>query len=337
MLFKDADDLLVEFKEFLPTFIGGGMAPASVSRIASHTSTAPAPAPPSEHGTPQKSAAKRRKRDSGKDIANGSATNGNKAAAEPSRVRDPSAVIPSPKRRRAFPPHTQDKKRPRVAKVAGKARAQSPSFPSTFVAPASPPSMHHAPPPAGYAAPAPVPGPSALPVPLAATQDELGFFDRVRRSLDTREAYDDLLRLLGLFARDVIDARALVRRVEPFLAGELFATFKAMLGWDDGLGSVERGPPGSIRTGPADMVPPPRPEDESMGPSYRRLPESVRDSCHVWTRACAEKEVCRNNGWRARGATSSHARCSTTSGCRTRRGSPRSRTLSRTRRTRTRR
>jgi hypothetical protein len=61
-------------------------APAPVSRIASHVLAAPALGPPSEHGTPQKSAAKRRKRDSSKEIANGPATNGNKIAAKPSRV-----------------------------------------------------------------------------------------------------------------------------------------------------------------------------------------------------------------------------------------------------------
>jgi hypothetical protein len=54
----------------------------------------------------------------------------------------------------------------------------------------------------------------------------------------------------------------------------LFAQFKQLVNWDDRIGNVNYGPPGSIRTGPHDAALP-RPVDDAQSPSYRRLPESV--------------------------------------------------------------
>ncbi len=53
------------------------------------------------------------------------------------------------------------------------------------------------------------------------------------------------------------------------------AQFKDLLGWDDKQGNVEFGPPGSIRTSAPDPMAPRNPDDGD-GPSYRRLPETVR-------------------------------------------------------------
>jgi len=112
-------------------------------------------------------------------------------------------------------------------------------------------------------------GPSNMPT------DELMFFDRAKKLLESRETYDDFLKLLNLYSKDVIDAKQLVARAEIFLGdGDLFAQFKHLLSWDDRHGSVEYGPPGSIRTGPPEPILP-RPVDDGEGPSYRKLPDSV--------------------------------------------------------------
>lgn len=78
-----------------------------------------------------------------------------------------------------------------------------------------------------------------------------------------------------MFTRDVIDASTLVRRAEGFLGdGELMASFKDIIGWDEREGSHGYGPLGSIRTGPPEAMAA-TPVDDGQGPSYRRLPESV--------------------------------------------------------------
>jgi len=101
------------------------------------------------------------------------------------------------------------------------------------------------------------------------------FFERAKRALEARDVYDDFLKLLNMYTRDIIDLKTLVVRAEKFLADDtLLAQFKRLVNWDDRIGNVNYGPPGSIRTGPHD-APLPRPVDDTQGPSYRRLPESV--------------------------------------------------------------
>ena len=111
--------------------------------------------------------------------------------------------------------------------------------------------------------------------PSTTTQDELAFFERVKKYLETRETYDEFLKLLSMYSKGIIDAKQLVTHAEPFLAGgELMAQFKLLLNWDDKQDSVEYGPPGSVRTGPPEPILP-RATDDGEGPSYRKLPESV--------------------------------------------------------------
>ena len=119
-------------------------------------------------------------------------------------------------------------------------------------------------------------GPSSLqPVVSSSPQDELMFFERAKRALEARDLYDDFLKLLNLYTRDIIDLKTLVVRAEKFLADDvLHAQFKRLVSWDDRIGNVNYGPPGSIRTGPHDAALP-RPIDDAQGPSYRRLPDSV--------------------------------------------------------------
>jgi len=83
------------------------------------------------------------------------------------------------------------------------------------------------------------------------TPDELLFFDRAKKTLDSQETYDEFLKLLNLFLKDIIDVKVLIQQAQTFLGnGELLSQFKELVGWDERLHSVEYGPPGSIRTGP---------------------------------------------------------------------------------------
>lgn len=116
------------------------------------------------------------------------------------------------------------------------------------------------------------------------TPDELLFFDRAKKALESRETYDEFLKLLNLFSKDIIDAKFLIHSAHIFLGdGDLFSQFKDLMNWDERLHSVEYGPPGSIRTGPPDALSAER-SDEGQGISYRRLPASV--SCPACVIPC---------------------------------------------------
>lgn len=105
-------------------------------------------------------------------------------------------------------------------------------------------------------------------------QDELLFFDRAKKALEGGGTYEEFLKLLNMFSRDIIDTKTLVDRAEVFLGdGELLTQFKDLLGHEDQTGR-EEGPPGSLRTAAPDYYTALPPED-GQGPSYRRLPDSV--------------------------------------------------------------
>jgi paired amphipathic helix protein Sin3a len=104
---------------------------------------------------------------------------------------------------------------------------------------------------------------------------KLLFFDRAKKVLENREIYEEFLKFLDLFSRDVLDLSTLVERVKIFFGeGELMTAFKDLVGWDD-RDNLEKGPPGSIRTGPPEL-PAALPVDDGEGPSYRKVPPSVR-------------------------------------------------------------
>ncbi|KAI5118376.1 hypothetical protein M0805_005842 [Coniferiporia weirii] len=117
-------------------------------------------------------------------------------------------------------------------------------------------------------------------------QDELAFFDRAKKALESRETYDEFLKLLNLFSREIIDARMLIQRAGTFLGdGELYGQFKDLMGWDDKRNGENEGPPGSIRNWAA----PPTEMEERFGKSYRRLPLAETKL------ACSGRdELCRN-------------------------------------------
>lgn len=111
---------------------------------------------------------------------------------------------------------------------------------------------------------------------ITGPQDEFAFFDRAKKALEASQAYDEFLKLLNLFSKEIIDAQTLIQRAETFLDGELYAQFKDLMGWDDKREGDNEGPPGSIRNWAADWSAKSAPEkEERYGKSYRRLPLAV--------------------------------------------------------------
>lgn len=129
-------------------------------------------------------------------------------------------------------------------------------------------------------------GPSTL-----ASQNEVVFFERVKKQIDDRVTYHEYLKLLNMFVNDIIDTKTLVERAALFLGGdqnELFREFKALVGWSqvnvDAQGQISNPPTGMIVLDPlgvAENIPMlQRPKvdlnnQRASGPSYRKLPKSV--------------------------------------------------------------
>ena len=156
-----------------------------------------------------------------------------------------------------------------------------------------------APGPPSYAPPHMMGGEMMPPLaPQMATVDEVAFFERVKKHLDDRTTYLDFLKLLNLYAQDMIDVATLVDRAALFLSGrpELLSMFKGLVGYDMGRhGWLENEDP------VLDNVPALERErfdlsvQKSCGPSYRKLPESeVNLSCSGRDALCWEVL---NDGW----------------------------------------
>ena len=108
-------------------------------------------------------------------------------------------------------------------------------------------------------------------------EGKLMFFDHAKKALESREMYEDFLKTLTLFSKDIFGVKDLIDRAKVFLGdGDLLAEFKELLGYDERRESIEYGPPGSLRMGPPEALLA-QPTDDGQGPSYRRLPDSV---CH---------------------------------------------------------
>lgn len=71
--------------------------------------------------------------------------------------------------------------------------------------------------------------------PVPAANDPIHFFDRVKRAIDSRETYNEFLKVINLFTQGYIDTATLVKESGNFLVGDgdLMKQFKEILGWDD--------------------------------------------------------------------------------------------------------
>ncbi|TBU34473.1 hypothetical protein BD311DRAFT_649726 [Dichomitus squalens] len=265
MLFKDAPDLMDEFKDFLPEVVPPTH-PAGLVGILPQPTGGPGVSgsfPPPEPPVAEKGAKpppKRRKRPE-KDTAAAAKAPGGRAAKRP-RTTNARAEPASPK----FSPYQVP---------------PSPQLVNMHIQQASTP-MHQP------VHPHPIHPPSPGPMGAAPsnTQDELLFFDRAKKALEGGGTYDEFLKLLNLFSRDIIDTKTLVDRAEVFLGdGDLLMQFKDLLSWEDRK-VEENVPPGSMRTAPPEyyaLLPP----EDGQGPSYRRLLDTeIRMACSGRDRLC---------------------------------------------------
>lgn len=134
----------------------------------------------------------------------------------------------------------------------------------------------------------------ALPEPIPPTtttspsQDELAFFDRVKKFIGNKNTMNEFLKLCNLFSQDLIDKQLLIYRAQSFIGGnqELFAWFKKFMGDDD---EQQKSRPKTVNSRVSLS------NCRSLGPSYRLLPKRERE------RLCSGRdELCRsvlNDEW----------------------------------------
>ncbi|WFC96905.1 hypothetical protein MBRA1_003570 [Malassezia brasiliensis] len=309
VLFDHAQDLLEEFKQFLPdTGAHGGGAPGGLFGMLGHVTNgmaAPggeAGAPggvgggyeplPGRHGASAHGARKKR-----------SMSGVDDAPLPPDGAPGLGKSVARPKRSK----HAKGDSVPRAAHGAAYALPPGAEMHEMYGAPVPhgvphgyelPPEAPapgfvpggvydvppYAPPPvlAAPGAAAPAPG-GAMQLPHMATVDEVAFFERVKKHIDDRAAYVDFLKLLNLYTQDVIDIGTLVDRVSLFLGGqpELLAAFKTLIGYDMGKhGWLEHEEPVLENVPVLERERFDLSTQRSYGPSYRKLPDSeINLSC----------------------------------------------------------
>lgn len=133
----------------------------------------------------------------------------------------------------------------------------------------------------------------ALPEPMPPTtstspnQDELAFFDRVKKFIGNKNTMNEFLKLCNLFSQDLIDKQLLIYRAQSFIGGnqELFSWFKKFMGEDE----EQKSRPKTVNSRVSLS------NCRSLGPSYRLLPKRERE------RVCSGRdELCRsvlNDEW----------------------------------------
>ncbi|KAI6047849.1 hypothetical protein EDC04DRAFT_2886647 [Pisolithus marmoratus] len=249
-LFKEAPDLLAEFKDFLPE--------APIAVLASNNVDKPSRKLPTASIPPAKRRRKAQDKDTTPIPSSRSTTNRTKKVKHTHRPGEPESPhftsygLPT-----ASPPHpTQSATLIHSHAIPQSTFAHLPIMPATHPSVMSPP-------------------------------DELLFFERAKRTLESKDTYEEFLKLLNLYSKDIIDTKTLVDLAQAFLGdGELLTQFKEVAGYDDRQDNVEYGPPGSIRTGPPEPVSA-QPAGEGEGPSYRRLPDSeIRLACSGRDQLC---------------------------------------------------
>ncbi|KAF8634812.1 hypothetical protein AX17_004064 [Amanita inopinata Kibby_2008] len=112
-----------------------------------------------------------------------------------------------------------------------------------------------------------------------AENEDMQFFDCVKRSLDNRETYNEFLKLVNLFTQGYIDTARLVKESRNFLGDtDLLRQFQNILGWDEKkereyyLSEIEQGWMRPVIAGVRDR--PSRIDMSVKYGSYRKLPPS---------------------------------------------------------------
>jgi len=115
-----------------------------------------------------------------------------------------------------------------------------------------------------------------IPEPLAptststASQEELAFFDRVKKFIANKATMNEFLKLCNLFSQDLIDRNALIHKVSSFIGAspELMDFFKHFVnyeGADEVIDNRPKAPTGRVALSNC----------RGFGPSYRLLPKRV--------------------------------------------------------------
>ncbi|KAH8596599.1 hypothetical protein B0O99DRAFT_619426 [Bisporella sp. PMI_857] len=116
-----------------------------------------------------------------------------------------------------------------------------------------------------------VPEPLAPTTSSGANQDELAFFDRVKKFIANKTVMNEFLKLCNLFSQDLIDRNVLVSKVSGFIGGnpDLMQYFKTLVAYDGEEEVVDNTP--KVPSGKVSLS-----NCRALGPSYRLLPTRER-------------------------------------------------------------
>ncbi|KAF0493793.1 Paired amphipathic helix protein pst1 [Gigaspora margarita] len=106
------------------------------------------------------------------------------------------------------------------------------------------------------------------PQPLASTE-ELEFFEKAKRYISNKHSYNEFLKLLNLYSQQILDGQSLLKYMAPFLGGtnsDLYAWLKQFLKLNERDEIVQNTANSRPRVDLEGCI--------SYGPSYRQLPDS---------------------------------------------------------------
>lgn len=112
-----------------------------------------------------------------------------------------------------------------------------------------------------------VPEPVQAPTRTSNLMEEIGFFDKVKKAIGSKQSYNEFLKILNLFNQDLIDKDVLIERVEGFIGShaDLFDWFKSFVGYDDKPSHIENI---TYKKHQLELT-----LCKPYGPSYRKLPK----------------------------------------------------------------
>jgi paired amphipathic helix protein Sin3a len=98
--------------------------------------------------------------------------------------------------------------------------------------------------------------------------NEIAFFDKVKKSIGNKQTYNEFLKLLKLYSSDVIDKSTLHEKAKSMIGSfpELFEWFNNFIGWEESPLRIENI---AIKKQQLDLL-----MCKAAGPSYRQLPKS---------------------------------------------------------------
>jgi paired amphipathic helix protein Sin3a len=245
-LFNTAPDLLEDFKQFLPESAASnknGARPDDVLAMTGLTQTTPQPAhtikdnqkmPPVGNFAPPPSATKDKK-----------------------RPRNDKLPQPTPSTTIVDSPALGSRPIPSVGPVNKRAKLNHKPLPPD--APTIEPTLTPI-----------LPGPLPPSSPANATQEELNFFDKVKKYIGNRSTMNEFLKLCNMYSQSLIDTNDLVHKASQFIGGNpelmnFFKTFVNYEGLDEIIENRPRPPSGKVSLSNC----------RGVGPSYRLLPRRV--------------------------------------------------------------